>query len=217
MSVSGNERSPTRSSSVSKSIVPTGEGVPVRRLTLPLRSAQQPSDPRQQNRQLGRLRQVVVGAGGKPVEDVFGTPARREHEHRHELLGGAQLGHDREAVLARQHDVEHDEVELAVVTAEQPLESGLAGVDDLDGKAFRFEVEPQPLGQVQFVLDDEHALRRRAHAAVALGRRSVNVLPRPGPLLSANARPPCFLATDRTMKRPSPLPFARIATLAGMR
>ena len=196
---------------------PTGKRVPVRRLTLPLRSAQQPTDARQQNRELGRLGQVVVGAGGKPVEHVFGTPARREHEDRNELLGGAQLGHHREAVLARQHDVEHDQVERRSLTAEQALERRFAGVDDLDGEAFRLEVEAQPLGQVLLVLDDEHALRRRGHASVALGRSSVNVLPWPWPPLSANARPPCFLATDRTMKRPRPLPFARIATLAGMR
>ena len=44
----------------------------------------------------------------------------------------------------------------------------------------------------------------------ALGSSSVNVLPWPGPSLSANARPPCFLATERTMNSPRPLPFARI-------
>ena len=180
-------------------------------------TTQQSTDAGQQDRELGRLGQVVVGAGGKPVQHVFGTPARREHQDRNELLGGAQLGHDREAVLAGQHHVEHDQVEPAVLAAQQALERRLARVDDFDGEAFSLEVEAQPLGQVLLVLDDEHALGRRGHASVALGRSSVNVLPWPWPSLSANARPPCFLATDRTMNRPRPLPFARIATLAGMR
>ena len=63
------------------------------------------------------------------------------------------------------------------------------------------------------VLDDQDAA---AHAC-AIGRSSVNVLPQPWPALSANARPPCFFATDRTMNNPSPVPFVRTATLAGIR
>ena len=186
-------------------------------LTLPLRPAQQAADARQQDGELGRLGQIVVGAGGKSLQHVFGTPARRQHQDRHELLGGAQLGHDRESVLARQHHVEHDQIEWAVVATEQALERGFAVIHDFGGEALRLEVEAQALGQVLLVLDDEHALRGRAHASVAFGSSSVKVLPCPCPWLSANARPPCFLATDRTMNRPRPLPLARIATLAGMR
>ena len=103
------------------------------------------------------------------------------------------------------------------MTAEQPLERGFAVIDDFGGIALGLEVEAQALGKVLLVFDDEHALRGPAHASVAFGSSSVKVLPCPCPSLSANARPPCFLATDRTMNRPSPLPLARIATLAGMR
>ena len=65
ISVSGSVRSPTRSSSVSKSIVLPAKRVLVVRAPQPLGPAQQPADPREQDRQLRRLRQVVVGAGGK--------------------------------------------------------------------------------------------------------------------------------------------------------
>src|SRR5262249_33294021 len=101
----------------------------------------------------------------------------------------------------------------------EPGQRGFAGVDHVSVVALGLEVEPQPLGQVLLVFDDEDALGHRApHAdAGALGSSSVNVLPRPCPALSANARPPCLRATERTMKRPRPLPFVRTATLAGMR
>jgi hypothetical protein len=39
--------------------------------------------------------------------------ARREHEDRHELFGGAQVGGNGEAVFPRQHHVEDDDVEDA--------------------------------------------------------------------------------------------------------
>src|SRR5262245_65732172 len=45
--------------------------------------------------------------------------------------------------------------------------------------------------------------------ACAPGSRSVNVLPRPWPALSAKARPPCLRATDRPLKSPTPLTLGR--------
>src|SRR5260221_163048 len=86
--------------------------------------------------------------------------------------------------------------------------------------ALRVEVDAQPFREVLLVCDDEDALRHpRGHQAEAgaAGSCSVNVLPWPCPALSAKALPPCFLATDRTMKSPRPLPFVRTATLAGIR
>ena len=49
------------------------------------------------------------------------------------------------------------------------------------------------------------------------GNSIVNVLPRSEPSLSAYARPPWRSATDRTMKRPRPVPFTRNAIAFGMR
>src|SRR4029453_15189318 len=137
------------------------------------------------------------------------------HEDWHELSDVAELGDDREAVLARQHHVEDDEIEGAADPPGQPLERRLAGLDYLDVVSFGLEVESNPLGEMLFVLDDQHT--RGVHASAAFGSSSVKVLPRPVPSLSAKARPPCLRATDRTMKRPRPLPFARTATPVGMR
>ena len=52
-------------------------GVSVGRLALPLRTAQQPADARDENGQLERLRQVVVRAGLEPVQHVLGRGRAR--------------------------------------------------------------------------------------------------------------------------------------------
>ena len=58
------------------------------------------------------------------------------------------------------------------------------------------------------VFDDEDA----AHCGGNTGSCTVNVLPRPGPSLSANTLPPWRATTDRTMKSPRPVPLTRVAT-----
>ena len=133
------------------------------------------------------------------------------------MVALAQLADDREAVLARQHDVEHDQVEV-LCRIEQARERAIPVVQHLGVEALRFQVEAQPLRQVLLVFDNQdalgHALGHQADAGAA-GSCSVKVLPCPCPALSAKALPPCFLATERTMNSPRPLPFVRTATLAG--
>ena len=68
-----------------------------------------------------------------------------------------------------------------------------------------FPAGPEPFGltpgtrrthEMLFVFHYQHA----AHLVnFTIGSCKMNVLPRPGPSLSAHARPPCRLATDRTM------------------
>jgi hypothetical protein len=57
----------------------------------------------------------------------------------------------------------------------------LAVVDRDDLVPFSLEVVPQAVCEVLFVLDDENA----AHGAVRRGNWTMNVLPWPGPPLSA--------------------------------
>src|SRR4051794_5788669 len=97
----------------------------------------------------------------------------------------------------------------------QQLQRVLAGDSDFHFVPFSFQIKAQTGSEVLLVFNNQDF----AHASDfgAAGSCSVNVLPRPAPGLSANARPPCFSATDRTMNRPSPVPFTRIATAPGMR
>ena len=89
------------------------------------------------------------------------------------MLALAQLADDREPVLARQHDVEHDQVEV-LRGIEQPRERALPVVQDLGVEALGLEVEAQPFRQVLLVFDNQDALchrriirRRRARPGVA--------------------------------------------------
>ena len=168
-------------------------------------------DPRDEDVEIERLRQVVVSARGKPAEHVLWRASRGEHQHRDELAALPQLGRHGKAVDPRQHDVEHDSVDRRLLR--QSGERGLARLHDLGEMALRLEVEPQPIGQVPFVLHDQNP----AHTSGAIGSESVNVLPWPGPPLSATTRPPCLRATERTMNSPSPVPLTRVAAMPGMR
>ena len=120
----------------------------------PFAAPQQSAQPRQQDVQLERLRQVVVGAGLESVQDVFRAAARRQHQHRHVVAFGAQLLDDREAVLAGQHDVEHHGVVPRAIR-EQPIERLLAVAVDIDLVPFGFEVEAKAVGEMRLVFDDQ--------------------------------------------------------------
>ena len=67
-----------------------------------------------------RLRDVVVGAELEAEHLVELVVARGEHDDRDGALG-AQPPADLEAVDSRQHDVEHDEVDLLLAEASQRL------------------------------------------------------------------------------------------------
>ena len=104
-------RSPTRSSERVEVDRLAREGVAVRAAGAhPAGAAHEPADAGKQDGELAWLWQVVVGAGAEPFQDVFRSPARRQHQHRHELPGRTQLGDHGEAVLAGQHHVQHDGV-----------------------------------------------------------------------------------------------------------
>ena len=178
----------------------------------PLAPAQQALHARDENRQLEGFGKIIVGARLKSLQHVLGTAAGSEHEHRHELPAAPQLGHDVESVDARQHDVEDDEIERGRIRLEQ-RERRLSGVHDRNVVMFGDEVEPQAVGEVLLVFHNQ----KTAHGGGMSGSCTVNVLPRPEPALSANTLPPWREMTDRTMNRPSPVPFTRIATAPGTR
>ena len=151
-------------------------------------------EPRDQDGQVERLRQIVVGASLEPLQHVLLPSARGQHQDRHEVPGGAQFGRHGEAVLARQHDVEDHHVERLPLTQRQ-VERLLAACGDRDLMPLGGQVEADAVGDVLLVLDDQDS----AHQPEVRGSCSVNVAPRPSPSLCANTRPPCALAIDRTM------------------
>ena len=176
--------------------------------------AKQAGDARQQDGEVERLGQIVVGPRLEAAQHVVGVRAGGQQHHRHELARGAQPPHHLEAVEAGQHDVQQDDVEptRAGPGRDEALQGHLAVLLHLGGEAFRLEVQLEAPGEVLLVFDDEDA----AHVAFS-GSSRVKVLPRPAPRLSANARPPCRRATARTIDSPSPVPRTRARRAAGSR
>ena len=76
-------------------------------------AAQHRVDPGQQFARVERLGEVIVGAHFKSENAIDILAARGEHDDRH-LRFGADLAAQAEAVLARQHDVEDQEVDAMV-------------------------------------------------------------------------------------------------------
>ena len=158
------------------------------------------------------LVQVVVGACAEAAQHILRAAARGQDQHGHVLPASPQFCGDGKAVDARQHHVEHHKV-VAARLLRQPLQGVLARFGQLDLVLVGLEVEAQPVSQVPFVFDDEDA----AHDVDAIGSCTVNVLPRPGPSLSANTVPPWRATTARTMKSPSPAPLTRPVMTPGIR
>ena len=118
--------------------------------------------------------------------------ACRKDQSRDEVAGLPQLRHHREAVFAGQHHVQDHYVEGGRTPCQQ-IDGGLPGLHRDYLVAFGFEVKAQAVGQVPLVFYHQNTAHGKA------GSSSTKVLPRPGPSLSAQARPPCRLATERTM------------------
>ena len=110
--------------------------------TAPIASPQQAANTRQQNGQIERLGQVVVGARGKALQHVLRTAARGQHQQRNIVAGLAQLGSNREAIFAGKHDVEHQQIELGRALQQQ-VERSFAVADNPGGITLGFEIELQ--------------------------------------------------------------------------
>jgi hypothetical protein len=67
-------------------------------------------DPRKQFTRVERLAKVVIGADFQPDDAVHVLAFGGQHDDGRAVVGGAQAAADRQAVLARHHEVEHDQV-----------------------------------------------------------------------------------------------------------
>ena len=131
---------------------PAGEAVDrVRRRAGGLGPAQDGADARQQLARVEGLGQIVVRTQLQPDDAVGLLGQRRQHDDR-QPRRGAQPAADGEPVLPRQHEVEHDEIEAAVV--EQPLHR-LAVGGGIDAKAVPGQEPLQQVADLPIVVDDE--------------------------------------------------------------
>src|SRR5687768_15462029 len=87
---------------------------------VPRVTAEQRIDARNENGEIEWLRQVIVGSSLEPPQHIFGAAARGEHENRRQPPSGAHAGGNSEPVDAREHDVEHYEIDARRIGLELP-------------------------------------------------------------------------------------------------
>ncbi len=131
------------------------------------------------------LAQVVVGPQLEPHDPVDHLGTRGEHEDGDLHAALAQVAADVEAVLARQHDIQEDEVERLF---HRPGDGGVAVGGRLDPVALGHQSVGEGEDEARLVLDEEDAVGgrgRRDRLGAGTGpRRSRGLLP----LFSAGRR-----------------------------
>ena len=172
-------------------------------------AAQQAAHAREQDRQLERLRQVVVRAGLEaPAARPRGGRARSASGPARTRPAARSSRDHREAVLARQHHVEHDRVEArrARRAAARARARRRRRRPPSWPSASRLKRRPSArcasssTMRMRLTLDSARRARlAQGRCAFARGSSSVKVAPLPSPSLCANTRPPWRLAIDRTM------------------
>src|SRR5215472_17128050 len=154
-----------------------------------------------------RLGDVIVGAEFQ-THHLFGfLRLGGEHENRRAAAAAAEIAADFKSILAGQHDVEHDQIELVLLGAAEGV--GAVG-GDLDLIAFHLEIVFEAQRDGGFVFSDQDAGHARLPRA---GSNMVNSLPCPGSLATTIC-PPCAATMWRTIARPSPDPLALAAFAA---
>src|SRR5215207_5075372 len=124
------------------------------------RPADDGADARHELAQLGRLCQIVVGAEFEADDAVDRARGRGQHDDRH-VGRFLEVADDRQPVLLRHVEVEHDEVRLVLGEA---LAQARAAVAQGDLEAVQLEVVADHVPGGGLVVDDED-VRRNAHGS----------------------------------------------------
>src|SRR5262249_34367425 len=119
----------------------------------------------------------------------------------------AQIPRDREAVLARQHDIQKNQIEWGLL---RETKGRLAVAGNLDGISFQRQIVAQAKRNAGLVFDNQD----RTHCGSSLpGRMTRNVLPFPRSL-SRVICPPCARTISRAIARPMPAPPVLVSRAA---
>src|SRR5829696_1020258 len=166
------------------------------------RPADDGADARHELAQLGRLCQIVVGAEFEADDAVDRARGRGQHDDRH-VGRFLEVADDRQPVLLRHVEVEHDEVRLVLGEA---LAQSRAAVAQVDLEAVQLEVVADHVPGGGLVVDDEDA-RRNAHGSTqrSVGSRISKTAPLPWPSLAASIVPPWSSTMRLAIDRPSPV------------
>jgi len=100
-----------------------------------------------------RFGEVVVGTGVETLYDIAESIAGGEHEDGDILFAAAKLASDFEAVYARQHDVEQNDVEWSCAGEEQ---RGIAVASNVYFVRFLAQALRKELRHVRIIFNDEN-------------------------------------------------------------
>ena len=117
----------------------------------------QRANPRDQLDERKRLHQVVVGTRVQPGDAVVDGVTGGQHQHARPHVLLAKSPADLEAIRARQHDVEHDDV---VGRSRRPDHRVWAIAHDVHGDPFELQPLTENRGHLHIVVDDQHAHAR---------------------------------------------------------
>ena len=115
--------------------------------------AQQRLDARQELGERERLGEIVIAPRLEPADAVVDAAEGGQHQHRSLDAPLAQTLDDREAVELRQHAIGHDEIELPLGGAVEPL-APIGGV--LDGVAALAQPLDEEARGLGIVFDEQH-------------------------------------------------------------
>ena len=132
------------------------------------------------------LGEVVVRAHLQPEHAVELGRLRGEHQDRHVAGQGADLAADREAVHLREHQVEHHEV---VAPAGRERQAALPVGGDVRLAPDVAQVQPEEIGDLAAVFDDEGAMRGHGRNDASFPSAAPGSFRR-GPLRSRPMLPP---------------------------
>src|SRR5665811_1610086 len=150
---------------------------------------------------LERLGDVVVGTRLQAEDDVDGVALGGQHDDRHPRLAPDQSA-DLGAVLAREHEVQQDEIGL---TTSERLERVVAVCAEEGFETLRAQDDADHLGQRDVVVDHQDSTLHGAHGVTAatLGAHVVRHRPLRGCSVARWARSGSIVPSARTRGRPS--------------
>ena len=130
------------------------------------------AEARQEFAEIERLREIVVGPAVQPGDPCLHRVARGQHQHRNRRSFLSNGTAHREAVLQRQHDIEHDSV---VFGDGRLVHRTFAIANDVDGVRLLAKALRQHLRRARLVFDKEDAHGPRSDLSVWLPLDHVNV------------------------------------------
>ncbi len=121
---------------------------------MPSFAAQQASDTRDQDGQIERLGQIIIGARFKSLQDVLRARAGRQHEYGNVVVRRAQSSSHGEPIFSRQHYIQDERGKVCSLFRQQ-LQGLLARAADAHGISFRLQIETKPFSQMRFIFHDK--------------------------------------------------------------